>query len=48
MGLLKGCTELASDALIDNTLGHQMHRGLGFDETERVVYFKKSLKEPWV
>ena len=39
----RGCTELASDALIDNTVSHSMHRGLGFDETERVVYFKKSL-----
>ena len=39
----KGCTELASDALIDNTVSHSMHRGLGFEETERVVYFKKSL-----
>ena len=42
-GLSKGCTELASDSLIDNRLGHEMHRGLGFEETERVVYFKKSL-----
>jgi aminoglycoside 6'-N-acetyltransferase I len=40
----QGCTELASDALIDNTLGHEMHRGLGFEETARVVYFKKSLQ----
>ena len=42
-GLGKGCTELASDALIDNTLGHEMHRCVGFEETERVVYFRKSL-----
>ena len=42
-GRAKGCTELASDALIDNTVSHSMHRGLGFEETEIVVYFKKSL-----
>ncbi len=42
-GRSKGCTEMASDALADNTLGHRMHRGLGFEETERVVYFKKGL-----
>ena len=44
--LLKGCTELASDALIDNTVSHQMHRNLGFEETERVVFFKKNLENP--
>jgi aminoglycoside 6'-N-acetyltransferase I len=43
MGTGRGCTELASDALIDNTVSHSMHRGLGFEETEIVVYFKKSL-----
>ena len=42
-GRAGGCTELASDALIDNTVSHSMHRGLGFEETERVVYFTKSL-----
>jgi len=36
-----GCTELASDALLDNESSHAMHRALGFDETERVVFFRK-------
>ncbi|MDA1189786.1 MAG: GNAT family N-acetyltransferase [Chloroflexi bacterium] len=42
-GRSKGCTEFASDALLDNTVSHQMHRRLGFEETDRVVYFKKNL-----
>jgi aminoglycoside 6'-N-acetyltransferase I len=39
----KGCSELASDAAIGNRTGHRVHRALGFDETERVVYFRKAL-----
>lgn len=38
-----GCSELASDALLDNTASHAMHEALGFMETERVVYFLKGL-----
>lgn len=38
-----GCTEMASDALLDNTVSHAMHQALGFAETERVVYFRKLL-----
>lgn len=37
------CTEFASDAALDNTISHAMHRALGFQETERVVYFKKNI-----
>lgn len=39
----QGCTEMASDALLENTASHAMHRALGFEETERVVYFRKLL-----
>ncbi|MGH8854579.1 MAG: GNAT family N-acetyltransferase, partial [Telluria sp.] len=39
----QGCTEMASDAMIDNTASHAMHLALGFEETERVVYFRKPL-----
>lgn len=39
----RGCKEFASDAALDNELSHQMHRSLGFVETERVVYFRKAL-----
>ena len=39
----RGFTELGSDALLDNTVGHQAHRALGFEERERVVYFRKQV-----
>ncbi|QBF29043.1 GNAT family N-acetyltransferase [Pseudomonas tructae] len=39
----QGCSELASDAALDNHSSHAMHEALGFRETERVVYFLKSL-----
>jgi aminoglycoside 6'-N-acetyltransferase I len=39
----RGCRELASDALLDNEVSQRAHRSLGFRETERVVYFTKSL-----
>ena len=38
-----GCAELASDSLLDNPLAHAAHRALGFEETERVVYFRRAL-----
>jgi len=37
----QGCIELGSDALLDNAQSHAAHRAYGFDETERVVYFRK-------
>lgn len=39
----RGCSELASDAPLDNVVSHAMHTALGFEETERVVYFRKPL-----
>jgi aminoglycoside 6'-N-acetyltransferase I len=41
----EGCSELASDALLDNATAHLVHRALGFEETERVVYFRKALHD---
>jgi aminoglycoside 6'-N-acetyltransferase I len=41
--LSRGCTEMASDALLDNHVSHATHLALGFQETERVVYFRKLL-----
>lgn len=38
-----GFHELGSDSLIDNTDAHAAHRALGFEERERVVYFRKML-----
>ncbi|HET6395407.1 MAG TPA: aminoglycoside 6'-N-acetyltransferase [Pseudoxanthomonas sp.] len=37
----RGCAELASDALLDNAASHAAHAACGFEETERVVYFRK-------
>jgi aminoglycoside 6'-N-acetyltransferase I len=39
----QGFSELGSDALLDNTLSHKAHRALGFEERERVIYFRKWL-----
>lgn len=41
----RGCRELASDALLENEASHLMHRALGFEETERVVFFRKQLPD---
>jgi len=39
----RGCRELASDALLENEASQRTHRALGFRETERVVYFTRTL-----
>ena len=36
-----GCSEFASDTELDNTASQHMHAALGFQETERVVYYRK-------
>ena len=41
----QGCSELASDALLDNGASHAAHAACGFEETERVVYFRKLLAD---
>ena len=38
-----GYREIASDALLDNSTSQVVHRALGFEETERVVYFRRKL-----
>lgn len=42
--LAAGHNEIASDAEIDNPDGIGAHRGLGYEEVERVVCFRKSLR----
>ncbi len=42
-GRAQGCTELASDAEIDNRDSIAAHRSMGFDEVERIVCFRKAL-----
>ncbi len=42
-GRAMGCSELASDALAYNVESHAFHRAVGFEETEQVIYFRKTL-----
>lgn len=42
-GLEHDCMELASDAPLSNADSQRMHACLGFEETERVVFFRKAL-----
>jgi aminoglycoside 6'-N-acetyltransferase I len=42
-GRALGGTEFASDAYLDNSASHAFHAAIGFEETERVVYFRKPL-----
>jgi aminoglycoside 6'-N-acetyltransferase I len=39
----RGCTEIASDAQVDNAVSIQMHRRIGYTEVERQVCFLKRL-----
>ena len=41
----QGCSELGSDANLANEVSHQLHQALGFQETQRVVFFRKLLNE---
>jgi aminoglycoside 6'-N-acetyltransferase I len=42
----RGCLELASDALIENTASHEFHAKIGFRESERTVFFIKPIIVP--
>jgi aminoglycoside 6'-N-acetyltransferase I len=42
-GASNRCVEFASDAPVENHESHAMHRALGFEEMERVVYFRKAI-----
>ncbi|MDX2276183.1 MAG: aminoglycoside 6'-N-acetyltransferase [Hyphomonadaceae bacterium] len=39
----RGYAEIASDALIDNEVSRSAHGALGYEETARIVCFRKSL-----
>src|SRR5262249_26972765 len=39
----QGCAQMASDAQLENLLSQQAHQALGYEETYRLVYFKKEL-----
>ena len=42
--LAERCSELASDSLLENLAAHAAHRALGFEEMERVVYFRRAVQ----
>jgi aminoglycoside 6'-N-acetyltransferase I len=42
-GRSNSCAEFASDTAVDNLQAQALHRALGFDETERVVFFRRRL-----
>ena len=42
-GRARGCTEMASDARINNERGIVAHRSAGFEEVERIVCFRRIL-----
>ena len=39
-----GCTEFAWDVELHNEASQRAHQALGFDETERVIYYRKELR----
>ena len=39
----KGCRQMASDAELRNDVSHQAHGALGYEETARLVLFKREL-----
>jgi aminoglycoside 6'-N-acetyltransferase I len=40
----QGCLQMASDAQIENATSQRAHAALGFEETYRLVFFKKDLR----
>ncbi len=41
----RGYSEMASDALIDNTVSYEAHIRSGYSEVERIVQFRKALSK---
>ena len=41
----RGCTEMASDCLLDNHASLAAHLALGYEEAERLIHFRKSISE---
>jgi aminoglycoside 6'-N-acetyltransferase I len=39
----QGCLQMASDTQIENLVSQQAHRALGYEETYRLVFYKKEL-----
>lgn len=43
--LERGCSELASDCVIDNLDSYEFHKSVGFEEAGRVICFKMAVDE---
>ena len=43
---MNGCLEVASDCLLENTESYKFHQKIGFEETERAIFFLKSIESP--
>ena len=41
---MNGCREVASDCLLENTDSYNFHLKIGFEETERSIFFLKQIK----
>ncbi len=39
----RGCLEMASDALIDNSASERAHKAMGFEVVDRCVHLRKAL-----
>ncbi len=39
----RGCREIAANADIENVAAHPLHRALGFEEAQRLVFFRKPI-----
>ena len=39
----KGCKEMGSDCELENEISLKVHLGLGFEETSRLIHFRKRL-----
>jgi aminoglycoside 6'-N-acetyltransferase I len=39
----RGCTEMASDCLLDNSDSERFHRKVGYSVVERLIHFRRSL-----
>ena len=38
-----GCSEVASDCALDNSVSRAAHRALGYEEVERLIHFRRRL-----
>jgi aminoglycoside 6'-N-acetyltransferase I len=43
--ILYGCQEMASDCVLDNRPSQEAHQALGYQETERLIHYRKSLHD---